>query len=192
MAGVMRTIGQQVARVLEREQAHQQREALRDRLHHAQKIEAIGQLAGGVAHDFNNLLTVIRSTVDQLSGELPEGDTTRRCLNVIQQATQEAVGVTQSLLTFSRDMPASRQPIDVVELVRDMTNLLRRMLPAMIELRLELPRGRMWILGDSTQLRQVIMNLAINARDAMPAGGTLAVELSRERSDNRARTWARF
>jgi signal transduction histidine kinase len=186
MVGLLRTIGQQVGRVLERERASQQRETMRDRLHQAQKMEAIGQLAGGIAHDFNNLMTIVRGAIDQLSGQLPGSHPAHRYLEVIEQATEEAVGVTQSLLTFSRDIPGARVAVDLVAVVGETAALLRRMLSASIELRLELPDEPIWILGDSTQLRQVVMNLAINARDAMPGGGTLTVRLSSHRTAGRS------
>ncbi len=168
-----------LGRTIERVRAEEDREALQEQLHQAHKMEAVGQLAAGVAHDFSNLLTVIRGHADNAGTMLPDENRVRKDLEFIQEATHEAADLTRALLTFSRKLPTEKMPVDLCVLVQDSERLLRRVLPAAIELDVDTAcESPLWVSADRTQVRQVVLNLAINARDAMPDGGTLRVSLS--------------
>ncbi len=149
---------------------------LEEQFRHAQRMEAIGRLAGGVAHDFNNLLTVIRGTTDLILADLGEDARIRTDLRDIAAAADRATALTRDLLAFSRRQVLQPRIIDVNEVAAGIQSMLRRLLPETIELRMRLsqPIGR--VRADSGQLEQVIMNLAVNAKDAMPAGGVLTIE----------------
>ncbi|HXG90461.1 MAG TPA: PAS domain S-box protein, partial [Vicinamibacterales bacterium] len=154
---------------------HTERRLLEDQLRQSQKIEAIGQLAGGVAHDFNNLLTAIlgfsEMTMDQLGAEDPlRGD-----IQQIINAGQSAASLTRQLLAFSRKQILEPQILDVNGLVTSMQSLLRRVIGEHIELRTTLGDRMARIYADRGQIEQVVMNLAVNARDAMPLGGTFTI-----------------
>ena len=157
-----------------REKAEHERAALREQLHQAQKMEAVGLLAGGVAHDFNNLLMVIECYAEFVREKLPAGDLALPDIERIKQAAGQAAGVTRSLLTFSRKLPPEREPISLATVVTNATRLLGRLLPASVEFVVEpMPEPELWVHADATQLQQITLNLAVNARDAMPDGGTL-------------------
>jgi two-component system, cell cycle sensor histidine kinase and response regulator CckA len=158
------------------EMAAADRHALREQLLQAQKMEAVGQLAAGVAHDFNNLITVIRGYATQASASLLPDHQARLALRSILDATQQAAGLTRSLLTFSRKMPIEKRPIDLGHLIEDAERLIRATLPASIVLEIENKcQSPLWVEADPSQIHQVLLNLAINARDAMPDGGRLQV-----------------
>jgi len=160
----------------ERRRMEEGRQQLADQLYHSQKMEAVGQLAGGVAHDFNNLLTVILGNVDAIEPALTENAMARRALESISEAARQASGVTRSLLTFSSRIPVDKEPVDLQELVRNAAQLLRRMMPSAVSLVTDPPgQPSVWVSADRTQLQQVIINLAINGRDAMLDGGTLRI-----------------
>ncbi|AYV48538.1 histidine kinase [Caulobacter flavus] len=146
-------------------------------LRQAQKMEAVGQLTGGVAHDFNNLLTVIIGGLDTIKRSRP-GDEARiqRSADMALQGAQRAASLTERLLAFSRRQPLAPKPVDANALVRDMTELLHRTLGEQIELEGVLT-PRLWpIEVDQNQLESAVINLAVNARDAMPGGGKLTIE----------------
>jgi signal transduction histidine kinase len=146
-------------------------------LRQAQKMEAIGQLTGGVAHDFNNLLTVIMGGLDTIRRSRPE-DTARiqRAAEMAFVGTQRAAGLTNRLLAFSRRQPLAPRPLELNLLVRDMTELLHRTLGETVELETVLA-PRLWAVEvDQNQLESAMLNLAVNARDAMPEGGKLTIE----------------
>jgi signal transduction histidine kinase/CheY-like chemotaxis protein len=148
-------------------------------LRQAQNMEAVGQLTGGVAHDFNNLLTVILGGLDTIRRSVP-GDEIRvkRALEMASIGAQRAVGLTSRLLAFSRQQPLSPKPLELNPLVRDMTELLHGTLGEQIELEHVLA-PRLWPTEvDQNQLESAILNLAVNARDAMPNGGKLTIETS--------------
>lgn len=162
--------------VTRRKQVEREREELQEQLHQAQKMEAMGQLAGGVAHDFNNLLTVILSNIGAIERAFPGNGTVREAVGVIRSAASQAVGVTQSLLTLSRHLPAEKRSTQLQGIVGNVTRMLRRLMPASIEIIVDVsPKPVLWVLADAVQLQQVLLNLAINARDAMPGGGTLRI-----------------
>ncbi len=160
------------------------RRGLEEHLRRAQKMEAIGQLAGGVAHDFNNLLMVIRGHVELLLNRPGIDASVARNAEAIQKASDRAAGITQQLLAFSRKQVLQSRVIEMRTVVNDIANLLRRLLGPMVDFRLQLPPEPMWVRADESQLEQVVLNLAINARDAMPNGGTVTTILDRVQSDS--------
>lgn len=144
-------------------------------LAHARKMEALGLLAGGVAHDFNNLLHVIRSSLDILQRQGPQADP-RRNLEMIRRSADQAAALTGQLLAFSRREPLEVRPIDPNDLVTQMTELLRHSLGEQITIETVLGRGVGSVAADAGQLETALLNLAINARDAMSQAGLLTIE----------------
>jgi two-component system, cell cycle sensor histidine kinase and response regulator CckA len=142
----------------------------------AQKMEAVGRLAGGIAHDFNNLLTVLTSSVHHLLEHNPAGTPSHDEIIAIKNASESATALTNQLLAFSRRQVLQTVELDLNDVVRRSEALLRRLIgkPIQIELKLDPALGA--VKADPTQLEQVVLNLAINARDAMPEGGTLSFE----------------
>jgi len=156
------------------QEALQQTEA---QLRQAQKMEAVGRLAGGVAHDFNNLLTVIRGYSELLLARLAPDDSIRKDMIEIKKAADRASGLTRQLLAFSRRQFIAPKVIDLNALIANMDGMLRRLLGEdIVELCTELSPHTGSIRADAGQIEQVIMNLAVNARDAMPKGGRLTIE----------------
>ena len=151
------------------------RKTLETQLRQAQKMEAIGQLAGGVAHDFNNLLTAILGYAKLLSDSLPPGDARLRDVDEIHQAAERAAGLTRQLLAFSRQQVLQPTAVDLNSLVTETSHMLRRLIGEHIELVTQLSPDLAPVMADKTQLEQVIMNLAVNARDAMPGGGEMSI-----------------
>jgi nitrogen-specific signal transduction histidine kinase/ActR/RegA family two-component response regulator len=156
------------------------RRALEDQLRHAQKMEAIGQLAGGVAHDFNNLLTVINGYSDLLLADTAADDDRRDPLLGIREAGERAAALTQQLLAFGRRMIVAPQVLDVNDLVGSCSSMLRRLIGEDVSLAAVLSSSACLVQIDPGQLEQVIMNLAVNARDAMPTGGRLTITTALE------------
>jgi GAF domain-containing protein len=148
---------------------------LEEQLRQAQKMEAVGQLAGGVAHDFNNLLTVILGRSDLLSEQLAAGTPARRASDLIQTTARKASALTQQLLAFSRKQVLQRKVLDVGAVVAGIVPVLRRLIGEDIEIVVTRDGGAGWVSGDATQLEQVVLNLAVNARDAMVTGGRLTL-----------------
>lgn len=158
--------------------AEGERKALEEQLRQAQKMEAIGRLAGGVAHDFNNLLTVIQGYSDLALHSLSQDDLLGHDIQEIKKAAERASSLTHQLLAFSRKQILQPRVVDLNFLVRDMEKMLRRMIGEDIELITCLDPHLGTIKADPGQLEQVILNLAINARDAMPRGGKFYLETS--------------
>lgn len=149
---------------------------LEEQLRHAQKMEAIGQLAGGVAHDFNNLLTVINGYSNLLLAKLPADDRNQRYVQSIHDAGERATALTRQLLAFSRKQILEPKVVDLSNIISNVEEMLQRLIGEDITLRTVLAAGHSYVKVDQNQLEQVVMNLAINARDAMPWGGCLTLE----------------
>jgi PAS domain S-box-containing protein len=168
--------------------AEEEKAALAEQLRQSQKMEAIGRLAGGIAHDFNNLLTVIRGYSQLSLLDLNENDKLRGNLEEIQKATQRASDLTHHLLAFSRRQIMEMKILDLNTLLRDLDKMLHRVIGEDIELTYRLSDGIGKIRVDPGQMEQVILNLAVNAKDAMPSGGKLTIETSNAALDE---TYAR-
>jgi len=162
-----------------------ERQGLEDRLRQAQKMEAVGQLAGGVAHDFNNLLTVILGSCELLLQDAPTGFAHEE-VTEIQGAAKKAAALTQQLLAFSRRQPLAPEVLDPNRVVPDVLKLLRRMIGEDVEIETILRHGSGMFEADPAQLQQVLMNLVVNARDAMPTGGVITIETARTVFDDEA------
>ncbi len=164
--------------VTERIRSEEARAQLESQLRQSQKMEAVGQLAGGIAHDFNNLLTVITGIADVAARSLSPEDPFRRDLTDIQRAGQRAAVLTRQLLAFGRKQTIAPEILNLGVLIDDLQPLLTRVIRENIRLELRACRGPCEVLADPGQIEQVLLNLALNARDAMPHGGTLTFELS--------------
>ena len=151
---------------------------LEGELRQAQKMEALGRLAGGVAHDFNNLLTVILSYCAILQKGLPRDSRSARDVEQIDRAAQRAAELTKQLLAFSRRQVLEPKPLQLGATVRAMEGMIRRLIGEDIELRIVTPPDRDAVMVDAGQVEQVVMNLVVNARDAMRGGGVLTLETS--------------
>jgi PAS domain S-box-containing protein len=145
---------------------------LEEQLLHAQKMEALGRLAGGIAHDFNNLLTVIRGNIDLAATLWPEVDDN---LSQARQAAERAATLVDQLLMFSRKRPIEPQVLDLDIVVAEFEGMMRHLTGRQIELRVQVGAGGALLIADRTQVEQVLLNLAVNARDAMPDGGCLTI-----------------
>jgi two-component system cell cycle sensor histidine kinase/response regulator CckA len=152
------------------------RKSLEEQVILAQKMEAVGRLAGGVAHDFNNILTAIGGYTDLLLADLPEGDRRRHDVDEIYKAAQRAAALTQQLLAFSRRQVLQPKVIDLKALVTDIEKMLRRLIGEDILFATVLHPRTGNVRADPGKIEQVIVNLAVNARDAMPDGGRLTIE----------------
>jgi PAS domain S-box-containing protein len=148
---------------------------LREQLIQAQKMETVGALAGGIAHDFNNLLTAILGFAGLLRTSLPQGTDDHDAAVNIENAATRGAQLARQLLTFSHKQPTKTEPVNVNHLVQETCDLIRRTFPRTIEVQARLASDLRLIRGDPTQMHQVIMNLAVNARDAMPKGGQLTL-----------------
>ncbi|ABW15775.1 PAS/PAC sensor hybrid histidine kinase [Parafrankia sp. EAN1pec] len=170
----------------ERLRAQAERERLEVQLHQSQRLESLGQLAGGVAHDFNNLLAVIinyTAFVGEVVGTAARDqggrwESARRDIEQVQRAADRAAQLTHQLLAFGRREVVQPRPLDLNGVVHDMEQLLRRTLGEHVELHTSAHPGLWTVLADVGQIEQVLVNLAVNARDAMPGGGTLTIDTS--------------
>ncbi len=151
---------------------------LENQLRHSQKLESVGQLAAGVAHDFNNMLTVIQGHASLLQSEPDVGEKVRESLNHVRHAAERASNLTRQLLAFSRKQILQPCPIDLNEIISSVTRMLQRTLGEDIALQLNYARELPLVEADAGMMEQVITNLAVNARDAMPKGGRLTIGVS--------------
>ncbi|HEY1452639.1 MAG TPA: PAS domain S-box protein [Roseiarcus sp.] len=158
------------------------RQKMEEELRQSQKIEAIGQLTGGVAHDFNNLLTVIAGNLEMLEASLKDRRQ-RELVKETQDAARDGAKLTAQLLAFGRRQPLNPKPADVGQLVSNFADLLRRSLGESIELKMVVTGSAHLAVVDGPQLQNALLNLVINARDAMPGGGRLTIEISHARLD---------
>jgi PAS domain S-box-containing protein len=162
------------------------REKAQEQLRQAQKMETIGQLTGGVAHDFNNLLMAVMGNLDLLRKRLPDDPRLQRLVDGALQGAERGASLTQRLLAFARQQDLRAVPVDLSGLVQGMGNLLERSLGPRVALRLDLPEGLPPARIDANQLELAILNLAINARDAMPDGGSIEIKVAKHQVQNDA------
>jgi PAS domain S-box-containing protein len=161
--------------ITERKEAERALAQATEELMQAQKMEAIGRLTGGVAHDFNNLLMAISGSLELLRKRLPADEKALKLLDNAMQGVQRGSSLTQRMLAFARRQELKPEPVDVAQLVASITDLLDRTLGPSIEIRTSIPERLSPILIDANQLELAILNLAVNAKDAMPAGGVLTI-----------------
>jgi two-component system, cell cycle sensor histidine kinase and response regulator CckA len=169
--------------ITDRRKSEEEKRRLQEQLVQSQKMEAVGQLAGGIAHDFNNLLTAITGYSELLLGELPPEDPRRSHAEEIRKAGERAASLTQQLLAFSRRQVLEPKVLDVNTVVSDIERMLRRLIGEHIELKTRKEADLWKVRADPGQIEQAILNLVINARDAMPRGGTLAIETANSNLD---------
>ncbi len=173
---ILERLAHQIAPAVENARLHEERVLAEERLSHAQKMESVGRLAGGVAHDFNNLLTAIMGYSQLSLREAPPESPISNHLREIQQATERAADLTNQLLAFSRHQVIEPKVIDLNDLVFNLDKMLRRLIGEDIEL-VTLPTANLEpVKADLGQIEQVLVNLAVNARDSMPKGGKLTIE----------------
>jgi two-component system, cell cycle sensor histidine kinase and response regulator CckA len=159
----------------DRKQAEEHRGKLEQQLRQAQKMESVGRLAGGIAHDFNNLLMVIRSYTEMLQDCLPVHDSLRRNTEQVLKATDRAASLTRQLLAFGRKQILSPVVLDLNAVIDEAAKMLKRLIGEDLEFRV-VPAESLWAIeADSDQIVQIVVNLCVNARDAMPQGGTLTI-----------------
>ena len=161
--------------ITERREAQQALEASRAALVQSQKMEAVGTLVGGIAHDFNNLLAVVLGNLELLRKRLPEDAKINRLLDNTLDAAQRGASLTRRMLAFARRQDLKVGSVDVPELVRDMTDLLQRSIGPMVQIETRFPLRLAPAYADANQLELALLNLVVNARDAMPEGGTITV-----------------
>jgi PAS domain S-box-containing protein len=159
------------------------RKSLEQQLWQAQKLDALGSLAGGVAHDFNNLLTAIIGYADILQDDLGPGSRHAEDIAEIIKASDRATALTRQLLAFSRRQPFEPRPLQLDERVTDMEKMLRRLLGPPVRLVTATDANLSPVLADPSQIEQIVLNLAVNSRDAMPEGGTVTIETRNVRMD---------
>jgi PAS domain S-box-containing protein len=162
--------------ITERKQAEKKKKELEDQLHQAQKMESVGRVAGGVAHDFNNLLSIILGYGEILLEKLDDDAPVYEMASQIYQAGVRARELTRQLLAFSRKQVLEMKVVDVNQVVTGFEKLLRRLIGEDIQMIIAQSHGPLMVNADTAQLEQVLMNLVVNARDAMPDGGTLTID----------------
>lgn len=176
---LLRAVAERLGRVIQRGRTESERVALQEQLHQAQKMEAVGRLGAGLAHDFGNLLAVVRGHAERAAEGAATDSPAREHLTVILGAAAQGTDLVRSLLTFSRDAGEARAPLDLAALVAETGRLLRHTVSSSIRLIIEpKPTEEVWVHGDRTQLQQALLNLALNAADAMPTGGQLRLSVT--------------
>ncbi|RDS87461.1 ATP-binding protein [Pseudomonas fluorescens] len=180
--GLYFAVARDVTLYKERQEALEQ---VSSQLQQSQKMEAVGQLTGGLAHDFNNLLTVITGSLDMLDRRIAQGkqDDLQAYVGLARNASARAGSLTHRLLAYARRQPLASSVVDLALLAQEMKELISRSLTPRIELELLAPEETLLCLCDAHQLENAILNLCINARDAMPHGGRLQIEISKTRVD---------
>jgi signal transduction histidine kinase/ActR/RegA family two-component response regulator len=176
---VLSALAASVAFAVESSKRDRERRRLEEDLRHAQKMEVVGRLAGAVAHDFNNLLTIILSYASIVSNQLSTADPRRADVDEIRKAGERAEQLTRQLLTLSRKQVLQRRVIALGEIVASLERMLRRLLREDITLDVRAPANSGHVLADAGQIEQVVINLVVNARDAMPRGGRLTLEIAK-------------
>ncbi|BCS52484.1 PAS domain S-box protein [Geobacter sp. SVR] len=169
---------------IDRHKADKQRKHLESQLHHIQKIEAVGQLAGGIAHDFNNLLTPIIGYAEMIRRKLPDGDPLSDKTQGIINAAGKARDLTKQLLSFGRKQVLQLHPVDLNEVVGSFHDILRRTIRANIAIDIRPSPGEVTILADRMQVEQILLNLAVNAQDAIEGNGSIVIESGHVMVDN--------
>ena len=172
-----------VRMAIERVRAEEALRQTEDQLRHAQRIEALGQLAGGVAHDFNNLLTVISGRAEIAQSKVDPGGPIRKDIDLIHKTAERAAALTGQLLAFSRKQLLQPRILDPALIVGGMAPMLHRLIGEDIDLRIDLAAALGYVRADQAQIEQVILNLVVNARDAMPDGGELRLSVDRVELD---------
>jgi PAS domain S-box-containing protein len=163
-----------------------EKRAVEEQLRQSQKMEAVGQLTGGIAHDFNNLLTIITGNIDMAARALDHEDgagKVRRAIGNAMNGAERAAALTQRLLAFSRRQPLSPKPLDLDKVVSGLSELLKRSLGELVSLQVITTPGLWPVEADPNQLESALLNLAVNARDAMPTGGALTIETANAHLD---------
>jgi signal transduction histidine kinase len=181
----LNTVANTLAVIIVRRKAEKEKEKLHSQLLQAQKMEAVGQLSGGIAHDFNNILTAIIGYGNLLKMEIEKDSTLSTYIKYILDSAGRAANLTQDLLAFSRKQLISPKPINVNEVIKGAEKILLRLIGADIELSTHLSDKDLIVMADSTQMEHVLMNLATNARDAMPGGGNLLISSDLTEIDER-------
>jgi PAS domain S-box-containing protein len=166
--------------VTEKRLAQEALEAARENLVQSQKMEAIGQLTGGIAHDFNNLLAVVLGNLDMLRKRLPPDPKARQLLENSMQAAERGATLTARMLAFARRQPLHAKPLDVLEVVRNMSDLLARSIGPDVQITTQFPLRLLPAMADANQLELAVLNLVLNARDAMPDGGEITIRARSE------------
>ncbi len=173
----IRSVVMNLRDITERKLADAERVRLEQRLRQAEKMEAVGRLAGGIAHDFNNILGGILGYAEMLVESTPEGTAERRYARNVLTAATRASSLVEQILSYSRSQRGKRVPVEIDRIIAETLELVRGSLGASIRLEVRLPAAPLYVVGDPTQLHQIMMNLCTNAIHAMPGGGTLRVSL---------------
>ncbi len=191
---LLESFADQCSGVVARLRVEEEKDTLHEQLRQAQKMEAVGQLAGGIAHDFNNLLQAILGYTEMSLDVIPEDNCVHKDLTLVKQAAERAATLTRQLLAFSRRQILQPKSIDLNQLIADLVGILRRVIGEHIELDVKSSEMLGMVRADRGMIEQVLMNLCVNARDAMPDGGRLTIEtcnrtISDEFAGNQA--WAK-
>ena len=161
--------------VTERKLAEEQRALLQEQLRQAQKLESVGTLAGGIAHDFNNILSIVLGAVSLLELKRTKPSEHAKLVRMINDTVQRGAALARQLLTFARKTEAALEPLSVNDTINDLVRMLKATFPEAITFSLNLNSGLPYIVADKSQIHQALLNLCVNARDAMPQGGTLTI-----------------
>ena len=164
--------------ITEHKRLEEQHARVREQLHQAHKLDMIGRLAAGLSHDFGNVLATVAGYTSLARRHLPDDHPACRSLDAIDEAAQQARGMTHALLSFGGRVRMAKRPLNLRAAVEESVRLLHHALPASVELAVSLPEPPLWIEADPVQVQQVLLNLALNARDAMPGGGRLEISLA--------------